>query len=466
MVNQSFKLNACNANYETQLAVQGEINSRVLSITLIDKVGVERYVSNAESIDRPVNLTGATAMLFVTKPDGKTAETDGTIADAENGKVDFILPEQATTVAGKADCQILIFMPDDSKLKVTGLTLQIQPSEVEAAAESSDEFLSLVVALNKVNPAVERIDKAVSDSETALKNANKAKDSANTAANNANEKAELANTAANNANEKANLADEKAGLAGEKANLASKAADDANKKAELANAAANLANEKAGLANTAATNANNKANLADTAANSANTATIRADTAANLANDKATLAETATTSTNEAKDDCIAATNNAKTATTAANTATGKANTAADRANTAAENAESAIAGQLDPAIDARIKAKTDVEGGIASCKALNAKSDKSILLDCNLLATKWIGTEAPYTYKVENEKITAVSNQELLPSDKITAKELLALQSANLTDIGQDNGYFMLQANGVKPSIDIPIRLIFRGDM
>lgn len=96
----------------------------------------------------------------------------------------------------------------------------------------------------------------------------------------------------------------------------------------------------------------------------------------------------------------------------------------------------------------------------------INGKAEKSVIVPYSLLATKWIGTKAPYTYKVENEKITAVSNQELLPSDKITAKELLALQSANLTDIGQGNGYFMLQANGVKPSIDIPIRLIFRGDM
>jgi len=96
----------------------------------------------------------------------------------------------------------------------------------------------------------------------------------------------------------------------------------------------------------------------------------------------------------------------------------------------------------------------------------INGKAEKSVIVPYSLLATKWAGEKSPYTYKVENEKITAVSNQELLPSDKITAKELLALQSANLTDIGQGNGYFMLQANGVKPSIDIPVRLIFRGDM
>lgn len=96
----------------------------------------------------------------------------------------------------------------------------------------------------------------------------------------------------------------------------------------------------------------------------------------------------------------------------------------------------------------------------------INGKAEKSVIVPYSLLATKWAGEKLPYTYKVENEKITAVSNQELLPSDKITAKELLALQSANLTDVGQGNGYFMLQANGEKPKIDIPVRLIFRGDM
>ena len=51
-------------------------------------------------------------------------------------------------------------------------------------------------------------------------------------------------------------------------------------------------------------------------------------------------------------------------------TATVAANTAADRANEAAQNAEDAIAGQLDPAIDARIAVQKNQANGIAGLNA------------------------------------------------------------------------------------------------
>ena len=50
--------------------------------------------------------------------------------------------------------------------------------------------------------------------------------------------------------------------------------------------------------------------------------------------------------------------------------ATAAANTAADRANEAAQNAEDAIAGQLDPAIDARIAVQKNQPNGIAGLNA------------------------------------------------------------------------------------------------
>lgn len=109
----------------------------------------------------------------------------------------------------------------------------------------------------------------------------------------------------------------------------------------------------------------------------------------------------------------------------------------------------------------------TRLEKANTNFNSLNStKADKSTLSPCTLLTSKWLGEKSPFTYKFENAKITATSNQELLPSDTITDKELSALQWANLTDIGQGDGYFMLQANGEKPKIDIPIRIIFRGDM
>lgn len=203
MTEQSIKLNAWELNYESHIAVQGEVNSRTLSVTIIDKVGTESYISNAESVDRPIDLTNVTARLYVIKPDGTKTFSDGTVTDARNGKVEFVLPAQAVAVAGKASCQILLTKPDNSALKITGLTLEIQPSNLEGAVESSDEFSALVLALNAVQETVDTANQAAQNAQAALVNANAAISSANAAASAANVAAVSANTAANAANQAA-----------------------------------------------------------------------------------------------------------------------------------------------------------------------------------------------------------------------------------------------------------------------
>ena len=46
-----------------------------------------------------------------------------------------------------------------------------------------------------------------------------------------------------------------------------------------------------------------------------------------------------------------------------------------------------------------------------------------------------------------------------------ITAEQLKALQSANIQDGGQAANTMTLKAYGDKPTVDIPIRVIKRGD-
>lgn len=248
MTDQSVKLNAWAKNYESQIAVQGEVNSRTLIITLIDKTANTSYISNAESVDRPIDLTGITARLYCIKPDGTKTFSDGTITDAANGIVSFVLPYQATTSAGTIECQILLTKADNSTLKITGLSLNVQSSNLEGAVESSDDFSSLVVALNSVNTAAALVNQAVTNSETAVNNANVAISGANTAADNANAKATLANTAANTANSAASNADTKTALA-------VTATTNANTATASANTATTNANTAADRANTAAQNA-------------------------------------------------------------------------------------------------------------------------------------------------------------------------------------------------------------------
>lgn len=84
-----------------------------------------------------------------------------------------------------------------------------------------------------------------------------------------------------------------------------------------------------------------------------------------------------------------------------------------------------------------------------------------SILITATLLASGW--SDVLYTLAVDG--VTTTSNQEILPAVDITAEQLEALQAANIQDGGQTAGNITLKAYGDVPTIDIPIRVIKRGD-
>jgi hypothetical protein len=100
-----------------------------------------------------------------------------------------------------------------------------------------------------------------------------------------------------------------------------------------------------------------------------------------------------------------------------------------------------------------------------ATQTALNAKVEKSSIVTATLLSTGWTGDAAPYSYALAVSGVTATSNQEVLPALNITAEQLKALQSANIQDGGQAANTMTLKAYGDKPTIDLPIRVIKRGD-
>lgn len=67
-------------------------------------------------------------------------------------------------------------------------------------------------------------------------------------------------------------------------------------------------------------------------------------------------------------------------------------------------------------------------------------------------------------SYTISDALITATSNQEIIQALNITADQMKALQKANIIDSGQSAGSLTLKALGTVPTIDIPIRVIFRG--
>lgn len=397
MTDIAVKLNAWEPNYVQVLAVQGESEGRTIIATLIDRTGQTDSTFNAESIDRPIDLAGTTVRLYCKKPDGTKTLSDGTITDAKNGKASFVLPEQATASAGDVSAQIYITKPDNSVLKVIGLTLQVESSDIEGI-ESSDDFTSLVEALNKAETAAELTEQAKEDSEAAVANANAAigsieqKNQEISVSEAARETAENGRVSAENTRE----SNEDARNTAETARAEAESTRESNEStrqtreqsridAETARADAESerrANETTRQSNEGARNsAEAERASAESARKTAEAGRVSAEADRESAESARADAESArqqneqarqtqesgrvsaesarATAENQRQTDTAAAISNAETATT-------NANTAADRANTAAQNAEDAIAGQLDPAIDARIAAQKNQANGIA----------------------------------------------------------------------------------------------------
>ena len=87
--------------------------------------------------------------------------------------------------------------------------------------------------------------------------------------------------------------------------------------------------------------------------------------------------------------------------------------------------------------------------------------AEKATIVTATLAANGW--SNGAYILTVSG--VTATSNQEILPAVDITAEQLEALQAANIQDGGQAAGNITLKAYGDVPTIDIPIRVIKRGD-
>lgn len=97
---------------------------------------------------------------------------------------------------------------------------------------------------------------------------------------------------------------------------------------------------------------------------------------------------------------------------------------------------------------------------------AANLHSETAVV---TLYADQWTGDAAPYSYTLQLTGVTATSNQEFLPitpEEGLTTVMLTILQSANLQDGGQSDGEITILAYGAKPSMDLPIRVILRGNI
>lgn len=110
-----------------------------------------------------------------------------------------------------------------------------------------------------------------------------------------------------------------------------------------------------------------------------------------------------------------------------------------------------------------------------ATNSAVNANSDSISALQAQinttvkqitLSADGWHSADGHHWWcRIEDTLITATSNQEIIPATTITLDQLKALQKANLFCNAQFEGGFNLLVTGTKPTVDIPITVIFRGE-
>lgn len=94
-----------------------------------------------------------------------------------------------------------------------------------------------------------------------------------------------------------------------------------------------------------------------------------------------------------------------------------------------------------------------------------DGKATISKTVEATLFVANWTGDAAPYTYTLAVEGVTKTSNQEILPTANIAQEQLISLQGTNMIDGGQDTNTIILKATKNKPTVDIPIRIILRGD-
>lgn len=148
-------------------------------------------------------------------------------------------------------------------------------------------------------------------------------------------------------------------------------------------------------------------------------------------------------------------------ATTASGAATKaeQASTDAASAASSATSAYNAAASAQQSADNASAAVTSETERAEAAETAIT-NSIPSTTVNITLYAETWNNG----TYTITNDLITSTSNQEIIPAVGITKEQYKAMGAAMIVDGGQSTGSITLKALGKVPTINIPIRIIFRG--
>ena len=137
MAEKTIRLQLWNQSCVRLRTVQGEDSSRTITAELIEGDG------------SAADLSGYTASVYILGKGGQKLTQPAEIAgNAVTAAIPYI------GFSGEADVQICLAKSESEMLKVTGLTLDVLPSDLEGAAEGSDEFNDLAALIGQAADAI------------------------------------------------------------------------------------------------------------------------------------------------------------------------------------------------------------------------------------------------------------------------------------------------------------------------
>lgn len=95
---------------------QRDHNSRVLRLTL------------KKTLDTSLDLSNATVLLIIQRPDGIKTKLEGTIINTTGGEVEFSFTKESVSTAGVAKCEVVRLGEDGTTLSSPSFDITIEES--------------------------------------------------------------------------------------------------------------------------------------------------------------------------------------------------------------------------------------------------------------------------------------------------------------------------------------------------
>ena len=94
----------------------------------------------------------------------------------------------------------------------------------------------------------------------------------------------------------------------------------------------------------------------------------------------------------------------------------------------------------------------------------LAEKGGKSVSIECTLIASSWVGVDAPFTQELAVTDLGAAQNGNIAVAHSATFEQREMARDAKLCVTGQSDGKLIISADGEMPDIDIPVVMTLLG--